>query len=98
MARPDKYAIVTAARQFVKLMREADEPALNAAYQYIANDANNSQYATDLEPLQNICGAFTAETKRRGYEWHQRAEGCVICDNEGSHNTRERPHVFAGQE
>lgn len=25
-------------------------------------------------------------------------EGCVICDNEGSHNTKARPHVFAGQE
>jgi hypothetical protein len=65
MARPDKYAIVAAARNLVGLLRQADDDTLNAAYQDIADDATNSQFAADLEPLQNICGAFTAETKRR---------------------------------
>jgi hypothetical protein len=68
MPRPDKYDITSIVRQLIGLLRQADDETLNAAYQSIAREANESDFAADLEPLQNICGAFTAETKRRAWE------------------------------
>jgi hypothetical protein len=64
----DKYAIIDAARTLARLLRTADEPTLDAAFQVICNDANNSDYAADYEPLQCICAAFTAEGKRRALD------------------------------
>lgn len=79
--KPDKYALADAARNFVRMLRQADESTRDAAFQYLASDANNSDYAEALEPLQNICGAFVAEGKRRAFE--------------GGHDLAEREHVFA---
>jgi len=44
----DKYIILAAVRNLVGLLQQADEDALNTAYQYVANDANNSLYVADL--------------------------------------------------
>ncbi len=65
---PDKRTLVLAARILIQMLRHADEETLESARLVIASSANDSAYACDLEPLQAICAAFDAESKRRAFE------------------------------
>lgn len=66
-AMTDKHSIADAARNFVRLIKEADEKTLDEAFQVLASDANASPYAASLEPMQAMCSAVMAEYQRRTF-------------------------------
>lgn len=67
------YELLAAARAFLAALNHADDVTLNAAFQRLATEANESDLATRLEPKQGLCSSFMAEFARRG-ELEQRAE------------------------
>lgn len=64
----DRYALLDAARAFLRLLREADDATFDLAYQTLAAEANGSDYAERLEPRQGLCVAMQAEVARRTYD------------------------------
>jgi hypothetical protein len=61
----DHYQIIDLALMFVKAIREADDKTLNAAYQNVANRANDSDFAHTHEPFSGLTVAIQAEFTRR---------------------------------
>lgn len=61
----DRHQITDAAVVFLQRIRHASETELNAAYQLLANRANDSEFAFTHEPYSGICVAIQAEFKRR---------------------------------
>ena len=90
MTKPDQYTITYAANSLLKLIREADDQTLDAAYQALATWANNSEYASSAEPLAYIAQALGAEGRKRLLDaaevnrcYHGVDRGtCAICLNE----------------
>lgn len=60
--------VLAAARAFLAALRHADEATIDAAYQRLATEANDSDYAQSLEPKQGLCLAIQAEVRRRAHE------------------------------
>jgi hypothetical protein len=67
----DKYALLDAARTFLAILREADQAAIDLAYQRLATEANDSDFAADYEPKQGLCLAIQAELRRQGQSSHE---------------------------
>lgn len=63
----DKHAIIDAARALRRMLRDADDAALEAAYQVIANDANNSKWAHIHEPMSGLAVAVQQEERQRAF-------------------------------
>ncbi len=63
----DKYAIIDAARALRRMLRDADEDTLTAAYQVIANDANGSAWTHTHEPMSGLVVTFQAEFRQRAH-------------------------------
>ena len=61
------YEVLTAARAFISALQTADEATLDAAFQRLATEANESAFAERLEPKQGLCVAFKAEFARRAH-------------------------------
>jgi hypothetical protein len=62
-----KSDIIDAARALRRMLRDADEDTLNAAYQVIANDANDSKWAYTHEPMSGLAVACQAEFRQRAH-------------------------------
>ena len=77
------YELLNAARVFVGQLRGASDSDINAAFQRLANEANDSDFAADLEPKQGVCLAMTAEIRRRAFRAGQ-LHTCKICGPECS--------------
>lgn len=69
------YVLLDAARAFLRALKNADEATLNATYQCIANEANDSDLGQTLEARQGLCVAMQAEVARRSFvDFPTRAE------------------------
>lgn len=62
------YALIDAARQFKRLLREASDEDLNDTYQRLATETNSSDHANSHEPLAGLTAAVQAEINRRDLE------------------------------
>lgn len=69
----DKYILIDAVRGLRRLLRDADPATLDAAYQWAASQANDSDYAHTLEPMSYLAQAFQAEHRKR---LHDEAPTC----------------------
>lgn len=59
------YALVDAARSFKALLSRSTEEELDQAYQVLANNTNDSEFANTAEPLAGLCAAVQAEITKR---------------------------------
>ena len=67
----DKYTIIDSVRALRNMLNSADPAVLDAAYQWAANQANDSDYAHTIEPMSYLAQAFQAEHRRRLYNESQ---------------------------
>ena len=61
----DADLLLDAANAFLKLLKNADDATLLAAYQVMATEANDSDYGTSHEPLAVLAEVFQRETLQR---------------------------------
>ncbi len=59
------YKLLDAARTFLALLEQADEPTVDQVWQRLCNSAHGSDNATTCEPLFGILEAIRAEERRR---------------------------------
>jgi hypothetical protein len=59
------YELLDAARNFSAKLTKVSDEDLNETYQRLATEANDSDYASDLEPKSGLVVAIQAELKRR---------------------------------
>lgn len=61
------YDLLTTARAFLSTLHRADDAMIDAAFQRLATEANDSDFAAALEPRQGVCAAIIAEVQRRAF-------------------------------
>lgn len=69
------YKALENIRAFLHFLENGSEQQRDAVYQWIANEANDSEYAVELEPKQAICLAFHYADKRRAFDTRELEEG-----------------------
>lgn len=62
------YALIDAARSFLFVLRTANESTLDETFQRLATEANDSDYASKLEPKAALAEAIQRELARREHE------------------------------
>lgn len=60
-----KHALIGAIRNLRSLLSQADDEAIDGAYQWAAGQAKGSDYAHTCEPMQGVCMVFQNEQRRR---------------------------------
>lgn len=64
---PDRYQLIDAAYLLARLIREADDSTLDAAFQILATRANDSDVAHTHERLRFIAESMQAEFRLRRF-------------------------------